>query len=247
MENRIEIFDIEIDNLSMEETIQKINLSIQKNEPLMHIVVNAAKIVNMQKDEELLASIKNADLINADGMAVVWASKLLGTPLKERVAGIDLFCNLVKNASNNHQSIYLLGATEEVVKRVAENFKQELGRNIIAGYHNGYFGETEESNIIQEIINSKATFLFVAMSSPKKEIFLSKYKEPLKSLGFIMGVGGSFDVLAGKVKRAPYWMQKIGMEWFYRFLQEPKRMWKRSFIDNGKFIGLVFKERFQKK
>lgn len=246
MENRIQIFEIEIDNLSMEETIQKINLSIQKKEPLMHIVVNAAKIANMQKDKELLESIKNADLINADGMAVVWASKLLGTPLKERVAGIDLFCNLVKNASKQQQTVYLLGATEEIVKKVAEKFNQEFGKNIVTGYHNGYFDETDELNIVQEIVNSKATFLFVAMSSPKKEIFLSKYKKQLSSVGFIMGVGGSFDVMAGKVKRAPYWMQRIGIEWFYRFLQEPKRMWKRSFIDNGKFIGLVFKERFKR-
>lgn len=244
MKDKVHIFGIEVDNLSMEETIEKINQSILEEQPLMHIVVNAAKIVNMRQDQELHDSIKNADLINADGMAVVWASKVLGSPLKERVAGIDLFYKLVENAQRNGQKVFLLGAREEVVKKVADKFGQEFGADVVADYHNGYFSKEEEPYVVQQIIDSKATFLFVAMSSPKKEIFLSTYKEQLAAIGFTMGVGGSFDVLAGKVKRAPLWMQKIGMEWFYRFLQEPKRMWKRSFIDNGKFIGLVFKEKF---
>lgn len=245
MKSKEKIFSIDIDNLSMSETLDVINESIDTQNPLLHIVVNAAKLVNMQKNPDLLDSIKNADLVNADGMAVVWASKFIGKPLKERVSGIDLFVNLVENAHKRGEKIFLLGAKEEVVKTVADKFKTLYGQNIIGGYRNGYFTQKDEKNIIADIVDSGSTYLFVAISSPKKEIFLSTYKKELSHLGFVMGVGGSFDVVSGKVKRAPVWMQKIGMEWFFRFLQEPRRMWKRSFIDNGKFIGLVIKEKFK--
>ncbi|AJH16742.1 WecB/TagA/CpsF family glycosyltransferase [Myroides profundi] len=243
---KLVMFDIGIDNLTMNETLDVINKSIDTKEPIMHIVVNAAKLVNMQSDIELFDSIKNADLVNADGMAVVWASKLLKKPLKERVSGVDLFVKLVENAANRGESVYLLGANEEVVSKVADKFKEQYGDQVIGGYRNGYFTKEEEPSIVQDIVNSKATYLFVAISSPKKEIFLSTYKEELSLIGFTMGVGGSFDVVSGKVKRAPLWVQQCGMEWFYRFLQEPKRMWKRSFITNGKFIFLVVKEKFRK-
>ncbi|MGL4585101.1 MAG: WecB/TagA/CpsF family glycosyltransferase [Flavobacterium sp.] len=246
MLDRKEMFRIGIDNLTMVETIDVINKSIDTKQPIMQIVVNAGKLVNMQEDQELFDSIRNADLVNADGMAVVWASKLLGKPLKERVSGVDLFVKLVENASSRKESIYLLGATEEVVSKVADKFKGLYGESIIGGYRNGYFTGEEELSIVNDIVSSRANYLFVAISSPKKEIFLSKYKEQLSSVGFTMGVGGSFDVVSGKVKRAPLWVQNCGMEWFYRFLQEPKRMWKRSFVTNGKFIFLVIKEKFKK-
>ena len=245
MGEKKELFGIGVDNLTMQESIDVINKSIDSKQPIMHIVVNAAKLVNMQRDEELFQSIKNADLVNADGMAVVWASKVLGKSLKERVSGIDLFLNLVKNAQLRNETIFLLGAEEKVVRKVAETFKKDFGEGIIAGYHHGYFSKEDEDKLVKQIVDSKATYLYVAMSSPKKEIFLSRYKQELSSVGFIMGVGGSFDVISGKVKRAPLWMQKAGLEWFYRFLQEPKRMWKRSFIDNGKFIAMVIQEKFK--
>lgn len=246
MKNKQKIFNIEIDNLSMSETLEVINNSIDNKTPLLHIVVNAAKLVNMQKDSALYESIKSADIVNADGMAVVWAAKFVGKELKERVSGIDLFVKLVENAHLRKEKVFLLGAREEVVKIVAEKFQMQYGKDIIGGYRNGYFKKGNEKEIIEQIRDSGAKYLFVAISSPFKEIFLSTYKKELSELGFIMGVGGSFDVVSGKVKRAPLWMQKIGMEWFYRFLQEPRRMWKRSFIDNGKFIGLVIKEKFKK-
>lgn len=245
MGEKRELFGIGVDNLTMQESIDVINQSIDSKQPIMHIVVNAAKLVHMQRDKELFQSIRNADLVNVDGMAVVWASKILGKPLKERVSGIDLFLNLVKNAQLRRETIFLLGAEEKVVNKVAETFKRDFGEEIIAGYHHGYFSKEDEHKLVKQIVDSKATYLYVAMSSPKKEIFLSRYKQELSSIGFIMGVGGSFDVISGKVKRAPEWMQKAGLEWFYRFLQEPKRMWKRSFIDNGKFIAMVIQEKFK--
>ena len=125
-----------------------------------------------------------------------------------------------------------------------DNYTKQYSSDIIAGYRNGYFNKQEETSIAKQISNSGAHILFVAISSPTKENFLYQNKDLLKEVKFFMGVGGSFDVVSGKVNRAPLWMQKVGLEWFYRLAQEPKRMWKRYLIGNSKFIWLVLKERF---
>lgn len=231
----------------MQETLALVQEKIQKAEQLHHVVVNAGKVVAMQKDSELRNSVNQCHIINADGQAVVWASRFLGKPLKERVAGIDLMVNLVEMAHKNHNKIFLFGAKEDVVKSVVEKYAEIYSPEIIAGYRNGYFSPSEEQEIAEQIANSGTQMLFVAISSPIKENFLYKYRDILKNVNLIMGVGGSFDVVAGKTKRAPAWMQKAGLEWFYRFAQEPRRMWKRYLVGNSKFIYLVLRERFSKK
>jgi N-acetylglucosaminyldiphosphoundecaprenol N-acetyl-beta-D-mannosaminyltransferase len=231
----------------MQETLALVQEKIQKAEQLHHVVVNAGKVVAMQKDSELRNSVNQCHIINADGQAVVWASRFLGKPLKERVAGIDLMANLVEMAHKNHNKIFLFGAKEDVVKSVVEKYAEIYSPEIIAGYRNGYFNPSEEKEIAEQIANSGTQMLFVAISSPIKENFLYKYRDILKNVNLIMGVGGSFDVVAGKTKRAPAWMQKAGLEWFYRFAQEPRRMWKRYLVGNSKFIYLVLRERFSKK
>ncbi|RYH76191.1 glycosyltransferase [Flavobacteriaceae bacterium 144Ye] len=242
---RYNILNTNIDNLSMQETLAKIKKSINQKSQIHHVVVNAGKIVAMQSDQQLRQSVNESDLINADGQAVVWASKFLGKPIKERVAGIDLMVNLVHLAYKNKYKIFFFGAKEDVVKKVVDTYSTQYSPNIIAGYRNGYFKKGEEKTIAQQISDSGANILFVAISSPTKENFLYENKKALKNVNFIMGVGGSFDVVSGKVKRAPLWMQKAGLEWFYRFIQEPKRMWKRYLIGNSKFIALVFKEKIK--
>jgi len=243
MRNRIHILNTNIDNYSMQESLQIINKKISLNQHIHHVVVNAGKIVSLQKDTELKESVNNADLINADGQAVVWASKILKKPLKERVSGIDLMQNLIALASKKNYKIFFFGAKEEVVKSVVTEYSKLYSPNIIAGYRNGYFKKEEEPAIAKQIASSGAQILFVAISSPTKEIFLFENKLLLKNVNFIMGVGGSFDVVAGIVKRAPIWMQQRGLEWFYRFIQEPRRMWKRYLVGNIKFTLLVLKER----
>lgn len=244
MKNSIEILNTKIDNLSMLETLDIVKDSIKSNQQIHHVVVNAGKIVAMQSDLELKKSVNKSDIINADGQAVVWASKVLNKPLKERVAGIDLMTNLIDISQENKYKIFFFGAKEAVVKKVVDLYSNKYSKDIIAGYRNGYFKKEEEKQIAQEISKSGANILFVAISSPTKEKFLYQHKEILKNVNFIMGVGGSFDVVSGLVKRAPVWMQNSGLEWFYRFLQEPKRMWKRYLVGNTKFIWLVIKEKF---
>jgi N-acetylglucosaminyldiphosphoundecaprenol N-acetyl-beta-D-mannosaminyltransferase len=241
--NKIPLLNTFYHNLSMKETLEIINQSIINKVPIQHTVINAGKIVSMQKDLTLRKSVNESDLINIDGQGVIWAAKLLNKPTKERVSGIDLMVNLVEMAHKNNYKIYLIGAKEEVVSKLASIYKNKYGENILAGYRNGYFSTDQESNIVIDIVNSKPNLLFVAMSSPKKENFLHTYKEQLNTIGFTMGVGGSFDVLSGLTKRAPLWMQKCGLEWFYRFIQEPKRMWKRYLVGNSKFISLILKEK----
>lgn len=242
--SRVNFCNIPIDALTMQETIDKIDMSIAEGKVIHHVVVNAAKVVNAQNDPELRNSIINCDIINADGQAVVWASRFLNQPLPERVAGIDLMEALVKLCSEKSYRIYLFGAREEVVTKVVEKYSNQYGPEIIAGYRNGYYNKADEPVIAKQIADSKPSILFVAISSPRKEIFLNTYKDLIKA-PFIMGVGGSFDVVAGVVKRAPKWMQRMGLEWFYRLVQEPGRMWKRYLVGNSKFIYLVFKEKFR--
>ena len=239
--DKIEILNTSIHNLSMSETLHEIEKVLGTDEQLHHTVVNAGKVVAMQSDTQLRDSVNESDLINADGQAIVWASKILNKPLKERVTGIDLMENLVRLAHEKSYKIFFFGAKEEVLNQVVSMYSQKYSNAIIAGSRNGYFKPEEEAQIAEEITNSGANILFVAISSPVKENFLFKHKNTLSSVNFIMGVGGSFDVVSGLVKRAPIWMQNSGLEWFYRLIQEPKRMWKRYLVGNLKFVLLVIR------
>ena len=239
---KIDFLGIPVDSITMEETINLIDIAIQRNENINHVVINAGKVVSMLNDKELFNSVVSCDIINADGQSIVWAARFLGKKLPGRVAGIDLMQELVKLAYTRNYKCFFLGADEEVVKKVVETYTEKYGSKIIAGYRNGYFTAADEPEIARQIAESGAQLLFVAITSPKKEIFLFKYKDILKRINFTMGVGGTFDIIAGLTKRAPKWLQNIGMEWFFRLAQEPGRMWKRYLVGNSRFIFLVLKE-----
>ncbi len=239
---RITLMGCSIDNLSMEETLQTIEGFIHTGQPHQHVVVNVDKLVKASRDPELRQIINDCALVNVDGMPVVWASRLLGKPLKERVAGVDLFEALMRRAGEKGWRVFLLGAKEEVVSKVASTYQHKYPKLVLAGYRNGYWkGEAEEAQVAAQIREARPDLLFVAISSPKKEQFLGRYQAEMR-IPFAMGVGGTFDVAIGHVKRAPVWMQKSGLEWFYRFLQEPRRMFRRYFIEDMAFVRLFIKE-----
>jgi N-acetylglucosaminyldiphosphoundecaprenol N-acetyl-beta-D-mannosaminyltransferase len=242
---KVNFLNIPIDALTMQETLKHIDDAIQKKGRINHVVVNAGKVVAMQTDKELFESVVSCDLINADGQSIVWASRFLGGYLPERVAGADLMQELVKLAAEKKYKCFFLGAKEEIVKKVVDIYTAQYGADIIAGYRNGYYKKEAESEVASQIANSGAQLLFVAITSPKKENFMYAHRASLSAVNFTMGVGGTFDVVAGFTKRAPVWMQQIGMEWFYRFIQEPGRMWKRYLVGNSKFIYLVLKNKFK--
>lgn len=237
---RDKILGIPVDYLTMDETVKIVDQAIQENDHIHHSVINAGKVISMHEDQQLFDSVTSADIINADGFGVVWASEKLGKPLPERVPGVDLMQQLVKRSAQKGYKAYFLGAEEEIVSRVVEKFKSEYGDKMIAGYRNGFFQQEDEEEIASEIVTSGANILFVGISSPKKELFLYRNRSILQNVNFVMGVGGSFDVMAGKVKRAPKWLQKIGLEGLARFVQEPKKMWRRFIVDNIRFLLLVF-------
>jgi len=230
-----------IDNLSMEETLVRIEEFIRSGQPHQHVVVNVDKLVKASRDPDLRRIVNDCALVNADGMPVVWAARLLGKPLKERVAGIDLFEALMRRAGEKGWRVFLLGAREEVVAAVADTYRRRYPELAIAGWRNGYWTVEEEAQVAAQVRASGADLLFVAISSPKKEQFLGRWQAEMR-IPFAMGVGGTFDVAIGRVRRAPRWMQRAGLELFYRFLQEPRRMFRRYFIDDMAFIWLFIKE-----
>lgn len=238
---RIEMMGCQMDNLTMEETLQAIEGFVQTGMPHQHVVVNVDKVVKANRDPELRRIINECALISVDGMPVVWASRLLGKPIKERVAGVDLFESLMRRSAEKGWRVYLLGAREEVVCGVKVIYEAKYPGLVVAGYRNGYWKPEEEADVVAQITEAKADLLFVAISSPKKEHFLGQYQAQMK-VPFAMGVGGTFDVAVGRVKRAPVWMQNDGLEWFYRFLQEPRRMFRRYFVDDLAFFWLLIKE-----
>jgi N-acetylglucosaminyldiphosphoundecaprenol N-acetyl-beta-D-mannosaminyltransferase len=231
-----DLFGIVIDRLTMDETVARIREMVRGRGLHQHVVVNAAKIVALAHDPELLEVIRSCDMVNADGMSVVWASRLLGDPLPERVAGIDLFERLVRTASEDGTSVYFLGATEEVVEQVAAVYSQRYPGLRIAGSQNGYWDDDEA--VVAAVRACAPDYLFLAIPSPRKEFWV---RDHLEALGtpFVMGVGGSFDVIAGKVARAPRWAQQSGLEWAWRLAQEPRRMWRRYLYTNSAFVRIT--------
>lgn len=225
---------------TMAEALDAVDAAIAGNERLMIGVVNAAKIVRMKSDDELAADVNGSDLILADGMSVVIASRLLGKPLPERVAGIDLMHGILERGARHNYRVYCLGAAEEVSRAVADEFGKQYPGIDIVGRRNGYFSEAEEAGIVRDIAQSRPDVLFVAITSPIKERFMARWASELNAK-VVHGVGGSFDVVAGKVQRAPESWQRLGLEWLYRVKQEPRRLWKRYLVTNTAFGVMVLK------
>jgi len=231
---RIDVLGCPVDALDMEQTVERCLDLVEQNARAQHIVLNAAKLAESHRNPRMRAIIESCRLVSADGQAIVWASRALGTPLPERVAGVDLMHELMAAAAERGLSVYVLGAREEVLEAALGNLKQRYPGLRVAGSRNGYFGDGEVDEVVAGIRAAAPDMLFVAMSSPRKEYFLA---DNMNALGvpFAMGVGGAIDVAAGLTRRAPRWMQRAGLEWFFRFAQEPRRMWRR-YLDQNLFI-----------
>lgn len=236
---RADVFGVPLDLLTMDETVARSVELIEESRPVQHVVINAGKVVMMQDVPGLRDAIAGCDVVNADGQSIVWAGRVLGVPVPERVAGIDLMHRLLAEAESRAWPVYFLGARQEVLEACVSRIRALHPCLEIAGMRNGYFDADDA--VAAEIAASGARVLFVGISSPRKEWFLA---EQLKSMGpvFAMGVGGSFDVIAGLTARAPRWMQRVGLEWLYRLLQEPRRMWKRYLVGNTRFLLLTYSE-----
>jgi N-acetylglucosaminyldiphosphoundecaprenol N-acetyl-beta-D-mannosaminyltransferase len=212
--------------------------------PVLHLALNAAKLSQIERDPGFRELVTGFDRIHADGAPIVWASRLLGRPLPERIAGIDLMLQLVERAAQRGLRPYFLGARPEAVEACVARLRKRWPALQVAGLHHGYWSEADaaaEDAVVATVRGSRADLLFVALPTPRKERFLLRHRESL-GVPFAMGVGGSFDVIAGIVKRAPVAWQAAGMEWAYRLLQEPSKMWKRYLTTNLHFAWLVARE-----
>ena len=242
--SRIKFLNTQVDNLTMTEAINEIDKLVQKRVPSYVVTPNVDHIVKLEKDEEFKNVYKNADLILTDGMPLIWISKLKGNPIKEKVSGSDLFPKVCKLASNKGYSIFLLGAAEGVADKAAEKLKNKYkGLNIAGTYSPSYGFEKKNDEIekIVKIINEcKPDILAVGLGAPKQEKFLYKYKDKL-NVPISLAIGASIDFEAGNIERAPRWMQKSGLEWFYRLCKEPKRMFRRYIVEDFKILSIYLK------
>ena len=238
---RARVVGCSIDRLDMDQTLARCEELIESGEYAQHLCINAAKAVAARDDAELRAIIDRCEVVSADGQAVVWASRILGDPLPTRVAGIDLMQRLLERAEARGYRVFILGATPEVLERAAERIRARHPRIALVGMRDGYFLEADDAAVAAEVAAARPDILFVAMPSPRKEHWLGRYGPGL-GVPFVMGVGGSVDVIAGVTKRAPALWQKLGLEWAYRLLQEPRRLMGRYARTNLRFMYLVARE-----
>jgi N-acetylglucosaminyldiphosphoundecaprenol N-acetyl-beta-D-mannosaminyltransferase len=240
-EMRAEFLGARIDLLTLEETVHRAVDAMLTRKPTHHVALNVAKLVNMRRNDELKRDVNESHIVGVDGMGIVWGARALGIAVPERVSGVDLMERLLEVCSQLEFRPYFLGATQEVLERAFHVALDRWPGLSIAGARNGYFSPGEEERVVEDIRASKPDCLFIAMPTPRKERFLRKHREAL-NIPFIMGVGGSLDVLAGHVNRAPLKMQRAGLEWLYRVYQEPRRMWWRYANTNAVYAGLLARE-----
>lgn len=241
---RIKFLNTYIDNLTMSEAIEKIDTLIMKKDSSYVVTPNLDHIVIIEKDMLFAEIYQNADLIVADGKPLIWISKYLKNPIKEKISGSDLFPQICKLAAEKHYSIFILGAAEGVADKAARNLiKKNSGLSIVGTYSPkfGFEKDNVELDIIKNrIMNAKPDILAVSLGSPKGEKFIYKH---LKEYGIplAISIGATIDFEAGNVKRAPHWMSNYGLEWLFRITQDPKRLVKRYWNDAVKIIPIIKK------
>ena len=244
MRELIKILDVNIDRANMKQAVERIrNLISNHSRPSLVVTPNSEMLALAAENKELARILNSADLATADGIGVVIASKILGEPLEERVAGFDLINHLFKEFAKEDINFYFLGGKPGIVDQATANLKEQYPPLSISGSHHGYLDRENQKKVIEEINSKDVDLLLVGMGVPLQEKFLDDNLKKLK-VGAAVTVGGSFDVLAGEVNRAPNWMQKAALEWFYRLLQEPSRFGRM--LSLPKFIYLVIKSKYFK-
>lgn len=243
---RIKFMNTCIDNLTMSETLNEIDKLIQKKICSYVVTPNVDHIVRLEKDEELQKVYKNASLILTDGKPLIWISKWYKTPIKEKISGSDLFPKVCELAANKNYTMYLLGAAEGVADTAAKNLmKKYPGLNVVGTYFPPFGFEKNEQEMIKiktQIQEVHPDILIVGLGCPKQEKFMYYHCKEL-GVPISFGLGASIDFEAGNIKRAPKWMSNHGLEWLYRFSKEPKRLFKRYFVDDLKIIQVARKYR----
>jgi len=237
---RVTLFELPVDILTREATVARVLEAMARRQRCQHVALNVAKLIGARTNAELERDIRESDIVGIDGMGIVLALRLLGHDVPERVAGADLFERLMAECAARGRRPYLLGATPAVLAAAKRKLQRRHPSLEFAGSHHGYFSADEEARVCESIRASKADCLFIAMPTPRKEQFMHRHRDTL-GVPFVMGVGGTFDVVAGHVRRAPALVQRAGLEWLYRLLQEPRRLAGRYLRTNLLFAGLLLR------
>jgi N-acetylglucosaminyldiphosphoundecaprenol N-acetyl-beta-D-mannosaminyltransferase len=235
---RRSILGCPIDALDMVDTVSRCDELIRRGGTHQHMAVNVAKLVAARENAELRSAIERSAVVNADGQGIVLAARVLGQPLPERVAGIDLMQELIALAERRGYRVFVLGARREVLDRAVAVLTERHPALCWAGTRDGYFDASEEPEVCAEIRRARPDILFVAMGTPRKETFLAANAEALGA-PLLVGVGGAVDVIAGMTRRAPATWQRLGLEWLFRLLQEPRRMLRRYAVSNARFAVIL--------
>jgi len=243
--DEVHVFNIRINPLTRSAFMSIIENSIRNGKQIAQFGVNSATINDIVRNEEFRHTINNADLVHIDGMSVVWALRSFGYTVPERVATPDLADDILAMADRERMSIFLFGAQQDTLSLCQKNIAVKFPNLVITGSRNGYYKPEEEEGIFDLINQAKPDILLLGMSSPKKELFFESYRHRLEAR-YILGVGGYFDIMSGLIRRAPHWMQDTGLEWLFRLMQEPRRLWKRYLIGIFQFFWLVTKEKFRR-
>ena len=249
MMSRKRLLNISVDDLSMNEAVEAVDKLVKAKENAYVVTPNVDHIIKVEHDLEFRKIYEDADLILTDGMPLIWISKFLKNPIKEKVSGSDLFPKICQLSAEKGYKMFLLGAGEGVAKIAQINLERKFpGLNICGTYSPpmGFENDKKELSKIMGILqHSQADILIVGLGCPKQEKFIYKYRKEYK-IAVSLALGASIDFEAGKVKRAPVWMQKCGLEWFYRLCKEPKRMFKRYIVDDMKIFAIFIKYRKNK-
>ncbi|MEC4819989.1 MAG: WecB/TagA/CpsF family glycosyltransferase [Scytonema sp. PMC 1069.18] len=239
--NKVKILNLEIDNLSKAEFLENLRAGVV-------FTPNVDHLIKLQKDPEFVLAYSISDYKVCDSQILLYASKFLGTPIQEKISGSDLLPAFYNYHRYNEEiKIFLLGAAQGIASQAQRKINEKLGRNIVIATYSPSFGfekdEQECQNIIDSINNSGATVLVIGVGAPKQEKWLYKYKDKLPNIKIFMALGATIDFEAGKVKRSPKWMSQVGLEWLYRIICEPKRLWKRYLVDDLPFLFLILKQK----
>jgi N-acetylglucosaminyldiphosphoundecaprenol N-acetyl-beta-D-mannosaminyltransferase len=229
------------DVLTMAETLERVEASMTTGARLHHVSLNVAKLVTMRSNPELQSDVLSSDLIGVDGAGIILAGRLTGVAVAERVAGIDLMEQVLGLCARRGFRPYFLGARADVVSAAVDVARARFCGLTFAGWRDGYYRADQELEVVADIRAARADCLFIAMPTPGKERFMKAHRESLGA-PFIMGVGGSLDVLAGMTKRASPRVQRLGLEWLHRTMQEPRRLWWRYASTNAALVGLILHE-----
>ena len=243
---RCDFLGVPIDCLTLDETVAAAQRAIERRELLQHGCINVAKFVAIGSDPMLADDVRSSHIINADGMGIVWAARLLGIAVPQRVAGIDVMQRMLGLCAANGYRPYFLGARREILCAAIANAQARYPSLAVAGWRDGYFTDEEELRVVATIRSSHADCLFVGMPTPRKERFLARHARIL-GVPFIMGVGGGLDLLAGRVRRAPRFAQALGLEWLFRVAQEPRRLGPRYLKSNAAFAAILAKSLIAKR